>query len=470
MKKLFQVATVAIAALTLSMPSYSQAPDPLIGFDFDEGEGATVTDLSGTNEGVFGITPNPDAVVEVIDDSPSGAAGDTALLFDGSEVLIGSIDTEPFLALETSPLTAELWIKPTDLSETFIDFFRYGSSIKFGISSGNLLFTHLAVADYPSGVPVEVDVWHHVALTFEPEVGLRFYVDGEEAAFVETTNFPRALQNNSFVLGGAGGSSFYYGAMDRFRLHNAVLTAEDLDSVADAPKAPLDSTLLSYAFDALPAVNSASEDLTLVAQEQTILESSFPEWVAGPTGQPDDFALYFNGENARVSVQDPEDAFQLDIDLLFTLEAYVKYDDLPQGRSIIFSYGVPGTGGYSFSVTNDPRKVFVTTYGILDADNNSVIPDDGAWHHIAVVHDPAAAELRFYVDGELGDTLDYSGGVNFSLDRNALYIGVEGFPGSNASVLPYRGYIDRVRLHTAVLTPDQFSIIEVADVSEWSIH
>ena len=428
-------------------------------------------DLSGQNEGVFGITPNLDAVVEIVSDSPSGQAGDTAVLFNGSEVLIGSDEAAPFLDIVNGPITSEMWVKVTEFPGAYGDFFRYGSSYKFGFNSGNLLFTHLAVADYPSGVPIEVGAWHHIAAVWEPGVGVTFYMDGVEAAFVETTNLSRTLQNTNFVLGGdGGGSSFYSGGMDRFRVHNAVLTADELDSVADAPKALLDSTLISYDFEALPAVNAANHELTLVAQEETILQSSYPEWVAGPTGQPGDFALYFNGQNARVSVQDPEDAFQLDLDLLFTLEAYVKYDELPQGRSIIFSYGVPGTGGYSFSVTNDPRKVFVTTYGILDADNTSEIPNDGGWHHIAVVHDPAAAELRFYVDGELGDTLEYSGGVNFSVDRNALYIGVEGFPGSNSAVLPYRGSIDRVRLHTAVLTPEQFSIVEVADVSEWSIH
>lgn len=470
MKHDFRKVVLAAAACLIALPSFAQAPDPLVGFDFDEGSGESVMDLSGQYEGVFGITPNPDAVVELVDDTPSGAAGDTAAFFNGTEVLIGSTGSQPFLDLVSSPVTIEAWIKSTDLTETFQDFFRYGSSLKFGISSGNLIFTHLAIADYPSGVPVIVDEWHHVAAVFEPEVGTTFYMDGEEAAFVATTNFPRALQNNAFIMGGAGGSSFYFGYMDRFRIHNAVLTPDELDSVADSPKAAMGSTLLSYEFNELPMANDAAEDLTLTPQEQTILESSFPEWVAGPTGEPGDFALYFNGENARVSVQDPDDALQLDLDLLFTLEAYVKYNDLPQGRSIIFSYGIPGTGGYSFSVTNDPRKVFVTTYGILDADNVSEIPNDDAWHHIAVVHDPDAAELRFYVDGELGDTLEYSGGVNFALDRNALYIGVEGFPGSNAAVLPYKGYIDRVRLHISVLTPDQFSIVEVADVSDWSIH
>ncbi|MDP8243274.1 MAG: LamG domain-containing protein [Candidatus Hinthialibacter antarcticus] len=466
----FRKAVLAMAVCAFALPSYAQAPDPVIGFDFDEGSGESVMDLSGQHEGVFGITPNPDAIVEIVDDTPSGAAGDTAVFFSGNEVLIGSTDAQPFLDLETSPVTVELWVKATDLTETYMDFFRYGNSLKMGISSGNFIFTHLAVADYPSGVPVEVDVWHHAAAVFEPEVGITFYLDGEEAAFVATTNFPRVLQNSTFVMGGAGNSSFYTGYLDRFRIHNAVLTAGELDSVADAPKAMLDSTIASYDFSSFPAENAAATEVTLTPQETTILQSSYPEWGAGPTGQPGDFALYFNGENARVSVQDPEDAFQLDLDLTFTLEAYVKYEDQPNTRAIVFSYGVPGTGGYSFSVTTDPRKVFVTTYGILDADNESVIPDDSGWHHIAVVHDTAAAELRFYVDGELGDTLEYTGGVNFSVDRNALYIGVEGRPGSNAAGLPYKGYIDRVRVHTSVLAPEQFSIVEVADVSEWSIH
>lgn len=102
MKHIFRKVALAAAACLITLPSFAQAPDPLIGFDFDEGSGETVMDLSGQHEGVFGITPNPDAVVELVGDTPSGAAGDTAALFNGSEVLVGSIDSQPFLDLVSS--------------------------------------------------------------------------------------------------------------------------------------------------------------------------------------------------------------------------------------------------------------------------------------------------------------------------------------------------------------------------------
>jgi hypothetical protein len=85
----------------------------------------------------------------------------------------------------------------------------------------------------------------------------------------------------------------------------------------------------------------------------------------------------------------------------FTLQAWVKFDGNPAGRMVFFYSGGPG-GAVSFSVNTD-RTVFVTTLAIADVPSQAAIPDDGAWHHIAVVHENGK-ELRFYVDVVLGDT------------------------------------------------------------------
>jgi len=43
--------------------------------------------------------------------------------------------------------------------------------------------------------------------------------------------------------------------------------------------------------------------------------------------------------------------------------------------------------------------------------HDRVIPDT-KWHHAAVVLDGDNGQMRFYVDGELKTTVDYTGGVN----------------------------------------------------------
>jgi hypothetical protein len=107
----------------------------------------------------------------------------------------------------------------------------------------------------------------------------------------------------------------------------------------------------------------------------------------------------------------------------------------------------PG-GAISFSVTQN-RHVFVTALGIVDQDSNAIIPDDGGWHHIAVVHDYGVA-WRFYVDGVLADTVNYTQGVIFTRTDTNIQIGSELGGG-----LQYVGLLDRVRVTKEALTADK---------------
>jgi hypothetical protein len=41
-----------------------------------------------------------------------------------------------------------------------------------------------------------------------------------------------------------------------------------------------------------------------------------------------------------------------------------------------------------------------SNYGVLGAANPDILPNDGLWHHLALVYDSYRYELRLYVDGE----------------------------------------------------------------------
>ncbi len=101
-----------------------------------------------------------------------------------------------------------------------------------------------------------------------------------------------------------------------------------------------------------------------------------------PMGAENDFSLALDG-SATAYYADTEGVLNFD-DSDFTLQAYVKFDTFTEpAKIIIASYGLPG--GYSFWVTTE-RKVGATTYGILDFFSEATVPDDGGWHHIAMVH------------------------------------------------------------------------------------
>ncbi len=167
-----------------------------------------------------------------------------------------------------------------------------------------------------------------------------------------------------------------------------------------------------------------------------------------PSGQAGDYAIQFEA-GQYIQMEDPDQKMQLDPDdPSFTLQAWVKFDGDPAARMVFFYNNGPG-GAISFSV-NTGRTVFVTTLGILDAGSAATIPDDGKWHHIAVVHENGVA-LRYYVDGELGETRDYTSGVIFTRTQTFFTLGAE--PGGG---LAYTGSLDRLKVTSGVLTPDQF--------------
>src|SRR5207247_11283298 len=119
----------------------------------------------------------------------------------------------------------------------------------------------------------------------------------------------------------------------------------------------------------------------------------------------------------------------------------------PPVRKFFFTSNDP-CGALSFSLNTD-RTVFVTTLGIADVPSQAAIPDDDAWHHIAVVHENGK-EIRFYVDGVLGDTVPYTSGVNFTRTQTLFSLGAEW-----NGALQYIGSVDRLKVTTGMLAPAQ---------------
>ncbi len=105
----------------------------------------------------------------------------------------------------------------------------------------------------------------------------------------------------------------------------------------------------------------------------------------------------------------------------------------------------PG-GAVSFSIAN--RRLFVTTLGIVDQPTAALIPDDGGWHHVAVIHE-AGVGFRFFVDGILGDTIAYTRSLLIDVHTATEFvIGSEPSGG-----LPYVGKLDRLIITSGVLDP-----------------
>ncbi|PYI84586.1 MAG: hypothetical protein DME26_13000, partial [Verrucomicrobia bacterium] len=204
-------------------------------------------------------------------------------------------------------------------------------------------------------------------------------------------------------------------------------------------------TLMAFNFNEGTGTNVTSADGKLVG---TFVVTNGPPTFTNdtPSGLAGDFSLQF-AAGQRVVVPDPTEVLALDpANPDFTIQAWLKFAT-PSGRSVFFYNNGPG-GAVSASVFTD-RSAFVTTLGVKDQSSAAIIPDDGKWHHMAVVHENGK-EFRFYIDGVLADTQPYTGSVIFTRTNQIFYIGAE-FNGG----LQYVGLLDRLRYSKGIVPPEQ---------------
>lgn len=460
MKRRIGVASLVVASVFAAQQSRAAA---LVDFPFNEGTNSLTT-ASRVN-GLIGTLGNPEVPANepvVTTDSPSQLANDKAVTLNGAGFLIVDDSPTPLINVATSPFTMEAWVKP-DLNDTrtLEGILGYGNTIKMGLmNSGELVFTLFGIVDINSGLYLSYGEWHHVAAVWQPGTGVTFYLDGNPS-FIAETRTPLAPTSNYLTVGGERLDNPWMGSIDRVRIHGAALTLEQLDTVAASAKATLASTWVAYNFseNAAPFQSSATAVRPAISSVPFLSQRTRPLWVSDtPSGATNDYALR-TSQGTFVIAPDNANAIALNAeDPDFTLEAWVKFGTQPQVRSVVYGYAGPGAA-FSLSVTSD-RKVWCTTYGKADIASLATVPDDGVWHHIAAVHENGK-EVRFYVDGVLGDTVPYTAGVLIG-GRTDINFTIGSEPGLYN---PYVGLLDRVRISNEALRPDQLDYLAVPGVN-----
>ncbi|MEP6663607.1 MAG: endonuclease/exonuclease/phosphatase family protein [Verrucomicrobiota bacterium] len=166
-----------------------------------------------------------------------------------------------------------------------------------------------------------------------------------------------------------------------------------------------------------------------------------------PSGNAGDFSLQFNGAQ-KISAPDPDRLITTNgINGNYTLQAWVKLPlhFAPPARMILFQY--EGTPGFSFSI-NTNRTLHTTTFTVSDIPSGAMLPDDGLWHHVAVVHTDGV-EMKFFIDGLAAATVNYVSGMGA---RNSPVITVGA---SSITANPLTGSIDRIHFNNEAFTAAQ---------------
>ncbi|MGE3311092.1 MAG: LamG domain-containing protein [Limisphaerales bacterium] len=444
LERLLALALLVVSAAAL--PPRVSAAEPLADFGFDEGTGTSVSDAINS---LTGLPATPDNPPTFETSSPSGRAGDTAVHFEaGQYFTVNDPDTRIRFNPDNPAFTLQAWVKFLGQPAGRQVFFYNngpGGAVSFSVNVDRTVFvTTLGIADVSSQAAIpDDDAWHHIAVVHDPGVELRFYVDGvlgDSVPYTSGVNFSRT--QTLFSIGAEwNGALQYLGSVDRLKISSGIVAPEDLDFVA-APPFPL----VDFSFDEGTGTTVTDAINSLTGTPAT--PDNPPTFETGaPSGQAGDTAVHFEA-GQYFTVNDPDTRIRFNPDNpAFTLQAWVKFLGQPAGRQVFFYNNGPG-GAVSFSVNVD-RTVFVTTLGIADVSSQAAIPDDDAWHHIAVVHVPGV-ELRFYVDGVLGDTVPYTSGVNFSRTQTLFSIGAEW-----NGALQYMGSVDRLKIFSGILNEGQ---------------
>jgi hypothetical protein len=428
--------------------------DSLIHFPFNEGEGYVVTDVASGLTGIMGLAQNPDAdFVTLTDTSPSGLPGDRSMTTSGNGFLIVDDSVSPILAITNGPITIETWlyIDPFGAPKVNEGIVGYGNSYKLGMRGGQQVFTLFGIADITNTAapPLNVGQWIHVAAAWEPGVGVHFYLNGESNFTAHTSPAARPPVHNWLGLGSEGLGNNIPGSLDRVRIHHALLTADQLDSVAAVPKAPLPSTVVAYNFNEanLPAQNAVSPPRPTQLSHEVLGSIYAPVWTSdSPSGLPGDYSLSFLG-NFPVKEYINVNYGSTPVDLganntNYTLQAWVKLPTGPmEERRVI--YRTAGIPRVALSINAD-RTLHTTLYGNADFASPVQVPNDGRWHHVAVVMEDFA-RVHFYLDGILRHTVNRTAAAVNASSPPGLLIGKE------SETRYFRGLLDRVIIHNVAL-------------------
>jgi hypothetical protein len=199
-------------------------------YGFNEGNGTTVSDLSGNNN---------TGVITGATWTTRGRFG-TALDFNGVNNVV-RIPAAAALNL-SSAMTLEAWIKPTatqsgwrTVMQREVDAYFLNASNSNGplLPSGGGTFNG-TVAYVSGSTPNAVNAWTHVALTYDGAT-LQLYVNGVQASSQVRTGGIQTNSNPLWIGGNSPYGEYFQGLIDEVRVYNRALNQAEIQTDMNTP-------------------------------------------------------------------------------------------------------------------------------------------------------------------------------------------------------------------------------------------
>jgi hypothetical protein len=405
---------------TISQTAINQTG--LVGYwKFDEGSGTTVYDssLSGNDGTVYGATWINGRL-------------EKALRFDGNDyVLIPNTTAQNF---ESGVFTLEAWARFANDNHDNVIIGKHQS----GYSNGYFIGIRNNRFDFLLGNTQSLDrietsetyndgQWHHVVGVYS-RPNQYLYVDGTLKA-QESINYS-VFNSLDINMGRVFNAGYLNGDVDEAKIYNRALSAEEVRQEYEGV-----TNLVGYwKFD--EGNGTTAYDSSGNGNNGTLVNG--PTWVDGKSGK----ALSFDGIDDYL---DAGNGPSLQFGNNFTLEAWIKPNNMVGETLLISKYGSNPPGGFYFE-TGAHALLLLAYFNGTDwtyAGSSVSTMKLNRWNHIVVTMNDT--KTSYYINGLLTGTAD-----NVQMTPNA----VNDLNISSAS-FPFNGTIDEVKIFNRALSAEE---------------
>jgi large repetitive protein len=403
--------------------------------------------------------------------------GGYSLSFDGTDDYVSVPHSSN---LNFTAFTVEAWICPTTADSKIIGKTAYGSAVpgfNMGLSSDYKLYFECK-QDWGSGciaggssIAVSLNVWTHVAMTWNSGGYLKGYINGVEVLNVASPSLS-ITNSNALVIGRAPWISPsqgpFKGRIDEVRVWNLVRTQTQIKTSMHKELAGNESGLVAYFKMSNGSGTSLTDNQTNVTANTGTLNG--PTWKASGCFAGPKSCLDFDGTDDLIAMPSVLVTATEGI-TKFTVSTWI-YPTSIKNAEIIFckKYGYSlfyrfflqlydnsssGSTGFNLGVCNGSNA-----YAYTSTDNpvsSNIYIKTNNWYYVTMVYDGSqtsnSEKLKLYVNGRL-QTLTFGGSnipASTSTLGGAFNIGKE----ENVTNLNWSGKIDEFKMWNTARTSSQ---------------